>query len=58
VIPRGKLMAISKDTAVGKIVYILDENLNICKGNSTGIKFKDAYFAAELESGRIIIPYK
>jgi uncharacterized secreted protein with C-terminal beta-propeller domain len=51
-------MAISKDTAVGKIVYILDENLNICKGNSTGIKFKDAYFAAELESGRIIIPYK
>ena len=57
VIQRGFLQYSYKDTPYGQIVYILDENKNICKGRNTGIWVNNMWFKSNFKTGTILIPY-
>ncbi len=45
-----------KITPAGSLFYILDENLEICKGSNTGIYFEGKFHNAN-EEGKIVIPF-
>jgi hypothetical protein len=57
VIKKGSLCLISKATIAGHLVYLLDHNKHICKGERTGVWFDGKFFKADDKNGAIFIPY-
>jgi len=57
VIQRGNLRYIHKNTINGKVIYILDEENKICKGDKTGIWINNIWYPSIKETGAILIPY-
>jgi hypothetical protein len=39
------------------MAFIIDESGNVCKGKDVGLYLDNAYFPADLDSGRIVIPF-
>jgi hypothetical protein len=56
IIKKGKLSVIDKITPAGSLLYILGENLDICKGRNVGIFVEGKFYNAN-EEGKIIIPF-
>lgn len=56
IIKKGRLTVIDKITPAGSLFHILDENLEICKGSSTGIFVEGKFYNAN-EEGKIMIPF-
>ena len=57
VIQRGNLRCIHKNTINGKVLYILDEENKICKGEKTGIWVNNVWCPSIKDTGAILIPY-
>ena len=57
VIKKGYFSLIYKNNNLGHIVYILDENQNILKGENTGIWIENKFYKSNLENGSIFIPF-
>ena len=57
VIQRGNLKCIHKNTVNGKVIYILDEENKILKGEKTGIWINNIWYPSIKETGAILIPY-
>ena len=57
IIHKGGLNIIYKETIYGKLIYILDENNNICKGENTGIWIDKIFYNCKKEDGSILIPF-
>ena len=57
VIQRGNLRYIHKNTINGKVLYILDEENKICKGEKTGLWFNKIWYPSIKDTGAILIPY-
>ena len=57
VIQRGNLRCIHKNTVNGKVLYILDEDNKICKGEKTGLWINNVWYPSIKDSGAILIPY-
>jgi len=57
VIQRGNLRYIHKNTINGKVIYILDEENKICKGDKTGIWINNIWYPSIKDTGAILIPY-
>ena len=57
VIQRGNLRYIHKNTINGKVIYILDEENKICKGDKTGIWINNVWYPSIKDTGAILIPY-
>jgi len=57
VIQRGNLKCIHKNTVNGKVLYILDEDNKILKGDQTGLWINNVWFPSFKDSGAILIPY-
>jgi hypothetical protein len=57
VIKKGSLAIIHKSTVAGHMVYMLDHDKKICKGERTGVWFDGKFYKAEMDNGRIFIPY-
>lgn len=57
VIKKGSLSLVHRSTVAGHLAYILDAKKNICSSEKTGVWFDKKYYPADLESGRIFIPY-
>ena len=57
VIQRGDLKIIDKNTPNGKVVYILDEENNILKGDKTGLWINNIWYNSIKDTGAILIPY-
>ena len=58
VITKGALTLIYKNTSNGIILYILDENKEICKGENTGLWLNNTYYKSDINSGAIAIPFQ
>ena len=58
VIQRGNLKCIHKNTVNGKVVYILDEENKILKGEKTGLWINNVWYPSIKETGAVLIPYK
>ena len=57
VIQRGNLRCIHKNTINGKVLYLLDEDNKICKGEKTGLWINNVWYPSIKDSGAILIPY-
>ena len=57
VIQRGYLKWIHKNTINGKVIYILDEENQILKGEKTGIWMNNVWYPSLKDSGAVLIPY-
>ena len=57
VIQRGNLRCIHKNTVNGKVLYILNEDNKICKGEETGIWINNVWYPSIRDTGAILIPY-
>ena len=57
VIQRGNLRYIHKNTINGKVLYILDEDNKICKGDKTGLWINNVWYPSIKDTGAILIPY-
>ena len=57
VIQKGNLKCIHKNTINGKILYLLDEDNKICKGEKTGLWINNVWYPSIKETGAILIPY-
>ena len=57
VIQRGNLICIHKNTINGKVLYILDEENKICKGEKTGVWINNVWYPSIEKTGAILIPY-
>ena len=57
IIQKGNLSLIHKSTIAGHFAFILNEENKICKGTYTGLYFDNNFYPADLESGRIVIPF-
>ena len=57
VIQKGNLRCIHKNTINGKVLYILDEENKICKGEKTGIWINNEWYPSIKDTGAILIPY-
>ena len=57
VIQRGNLACIHKNTINGKVLYILDEENKICKGEKTGLWINNVWYPSIEKTGAILIPY-
>ena len=57
VIQRGNLKCIHKNTVNGKVLYILDEDNKILKGDQTGLWINNVWFPSFKDTGAILIPY-
>ena len=57
VIQRGNLRCIHKNTINGKVLYILDEDNKICKGEKTGLWANNVWYPSIKDTGAILIPY-
>jgi hypothetical protein len=56
VIKKGEISLVHRSTIAGHMVYLLDEQKQICKGEKTGVWFDKQYYACKPE-GHIFIPY-
>ena len=56
-IKKGGLSLISRQTKYGKMLFILDENSQICKSPVTGAWVKNSFYQADHQNGSILIPY-
>ena len=57
VVKKGALTLIHKNTIAGHFAFIVDEEKQICKGEHTGMYFDNNFYAANTETGRIIVPF-
>ena len=57
VIQRGNLRCIHKNTVNGKVLYILNEDNKICKGEKTGLWVNNVWYPSIRDTGAILIPY-
>jgi hypothetical protein len=57
VIKKGSLSLVHRSTIAGHLVYVLDENKNVCASERTGVWFDGKYYPADKANGRIFIPY-
>ena len=57
IIQKGNLKCIHKNTVNGKVLYILDENNKILKGEKTGLWINNIWYPSIKDSGAILIPY-
>ena len=57
VIQRGNLKCIHKNTVNGKVLYILDEENKILKGEKTGLWINNIWYPSIKDTGAILIPY-
>ena len=57
VIQRGDLKCIHKNTVNGKVLYILDEENKILKGEKTGLWLNNIWYPSIKDTGAILIPY-
>ena len=57
VIQRGNLKCIHKNTVNGKVIYILDEENKILKGEKTGLWINNVWYPSIKETGAVLIPY-
>ena len=57
VIQRGSLKCIHKNTVNGKVLYILDEENKILKGEKTGLWLNNIWYPSIKDTGAILIPY-
>ena len=57
VIQRGNLKCIHKNTVNGKVLYILDEENKILKGENTGLWINNVWYPSIKDTGAILIPY-
>ena len=57
VIQRGNLKCIHKNTVNGKVLYILDEENKILKGEKTGLWINNVWYPSIKDTGAILIPY-
>ena len=57
VIQKGNLRCIHKNTINGKVLYILDEENKICKGEKTGLWINNIWYPSIKDTGAILIPY-
>ena len=58
VVKKGKLSIVHRSTIAGHLIYILDQDKEICKGEKrTGVYFNSEFFAADKQKGHIFIPY-
>ena len=57
VIQKGILRCIHKNTINGKVLYLLDEDNKICKGDNTGLWINNVWYPSIKETGAILIPY-
>ena len=57
VIQRGNLKCIHKNTVNGKVLYILDEENKILKGDKTGLWINNIWYPSIKDTGAILIPY-
>ena len=57
IIQRGNLRCIHKNTINGKVLYLLDEENQICKGEKTGLWINNVWYPSIKETGAILIPY-
>ena len=57
IIQRGNLKCIHKNTVNGKVVYILDEENKILKGDKTGLWINNVWYSSIKDTGAILIPY-
>ena len=57
VIQRGNLKCIHKNTVNGKVLYILDEDNKILKGDKTGLWINNVWYPSIKDTGAILIPY-
>ena len=57
VIQKGNLRCIHKNTINEKVVYILDEENKICKGEKTGLWINNVWYPSIGDTGAILIPY-
>ena len=48
---------IHKNTINGKILYLLDEDNKICKGEKTGLWINNVWYPSIKDTGAILIPY-
>ena len=52
-------MLVHKSTIAGHLVFIIDEDTNICNSEDTGIWYNDEFFKSDTKhGGRIVIPYE
>ena len=56
IIKKGRLTIVDKITPAGSLFFILDENLEICKGSNTGM-YVEGKFHSSNEEGKIVIPF-
>ena len=56
-IQRGNLKCIHKNTVNGKVLYILDEENKILKGEKTGLWINNVWYPSIKDTGAILIPY-
>lgn len=57
IIKIGSLSFISHTEREGNICYVLDENRQICKNDTTAVWFNNKYFKAN-DEGKIVIPFE
>ena len=57
IIKKGALTLIHKNTIAGHFAFIVDETKQIRKGEHTGMYFDNNFYAANNETGRIIVPF-
>lgn len=57
VIKKGSLSLVHRSTIAGHMLYVLDQDKEICKGEKTGVWFDENFYDADKEQGRIFIPY-
>jgi hypothetical protein len=57
VIQRGNLKCIHKNTVNGKVLYILDEENKILKGDKAGLWIDNVWYPSIKDTGAILIPY-
>ena len=57
VIQKGGLRCIHKNTVNGKVLYLLDEDNKILKGEKTGIWINKVWYPSIKDTGAVLIPY-
>ena len=57
IIQKGNLKCIHKNTINGKVLYLLDEDNKICKGEKTGLWINNVWYPSIKDTGAILIPY-
>ena len=56
IIKKGSLRYISRLTASGHVVFVLNEDNEVCKSN-TGVYLDNRFYEASIEDGRINLPF-